>query len=50
MNVATTDENWTALHYASFSGNLDALFTLLRYEADIYAVNTNQLNMLHVAC
>lgn len=50
MNVRTTDELWTALHYASFSGNLDAIYVLLKYKADIYALNINMLNMLHVAC
>jgi ankyrin repeat protein len=37
MNVKTTDELWTALHYASFSGNLDAIYVLLKYKADIHA-------------
>ena len=50
VNVKTTEEFWTALHYASFSGNLDAIYVLLRYEADIRALNVNLLNMLHVAC
>ena len=48
--MRTTLELWTALHYASFSGNLDAIYTLLKYKADIYALNINKLNMLHVAC
>ena len=50
MNVKTFDEQWTALHYASFSGNLDAIYTLLENKADMFALNINKLNMLHVAC
>jgi hypothetical protein len=49
VNLKTIDELWTALHYASFSGNLDAIYTLLEYKADMYALNINKLNMLHVA-
>jgi ankyrin repeat protein len=48
--MKTTEEQWTALHYASFSGNLDAIYTLLENKADMYAQNINKLNMLHVAC
>ena len=49
VNLKTYDEWWTALHYASFSGNLDAIYTLLEYKADMHALNSNRLNMLHVA-
>ena len=49
INMQTFSEKWTALHYASFSGNLDAVYTLIENGADIKALNSNGLNMLHVA-
>lgn len=47
--MKTKGEEWTALHYSSFSGNLDACYTLIENQADIHALNSNHLNMLHVA-
>ena len=29
VDTKTTSEGWTALHYSSFSGNLDAIYTLI---------------------
>ena len=49
INQKTLGEQWSALHYSSFSGNLDACYTLIENQADIYALNSNHLNMLHVA-
>lgn len=49
INAKTKGEGWTALHYASFQGNVDAIYSLLKYGADITVVNNNGLNMLHVA-
>ena len=49
INLRTYGEGWTALHYASFAGNLDAIYTLIYNSADIEMLNNNGLNMLHVA-
>ena len=49
INLKTYGEGWTALHYASFAGNLDAIYTLIYNSADINLLNNNGLNMLHVA-
>ena len=45
----TTGENWTPLHYASFRGNLDAIYTLIKAGADISLINANGLNVMHAA-
>jgi palmitoyltransferase ZDHHC13/17 len=47
--MTTLDEAWTALHYGAFTGNLDAVYTLIENKADINALNASGLNMLHVA-
>ena len=49
VNARTNGEGWTALHYASFQGNVDAIHTLITQEAKIHELNNNGLNMLHVA-
>ena len=49
INEKTYDEKWTPLHYGSFSGNLDAIYTLIINGASIYETNSQSLNMLHVA-
>ena len=35
INGKTHAEKWTPLHYASFRGNLDAIYTLIKAGADI---------------
>ena len=37
------------MHFASFKGNLDAIYTLLRFGANKDAINFFGLNMVHVA-
>lgn len=49
INLKSSDEGWTALHYASFQGNLDAIHSLIENQADYKILNNNGLNMLHVA-
>jgi len=44
-----TEEGFSALHYAAYKSNLDACATLLRYGADIDAISTYGLSILHVA-
>jgi ankyrin repeat protein len=43
------DDGFTALHYASFHGNLSMMKILISYGANIEAVNRMGINMLHVA-
>jgi len=40
---------FTALHYASFRGNIKLCEKLIEYSADIDAVNNNGLNVIHMA-
>ena len=37
------------MHFSSFTGHLDSAYTLIDNNADIFATNENELNMLHVA-
>lgn len=49
INFKTYEEQWTPIHYASFTSNLDAIYTLIQNGADFNALNANGLNQLHVA-
>lgn len=49
INRPTYGEAWTALHYAAFSSNFNAIYCLLENNANIYALNANELSMLHVS-
>lgn len=49
INQKTFGEEWTALHYAAFSSNIDATYCLIDQSADIHVKNKNELSMLHVA-
>ena len=43
------EEGFTALHFASFHGNLKMIRYLMSQGADIFARNRHNINMLHVA-
>lgn len=49
VNKKTAKDEFTALHYASFKGNLHILKGLMENGADMYAVNLYGLNVLHLA-
>lgn len=49
VNAKTNKDKFTPLHFASFKGDLDSCFVLLRAGADKEAENTFGLNMVHVA-
>lgn len=49
VNATTSDEKWTALHFSSFSGHLNSAYALIENRANVFAINKNGLNMLHVA-
>jgi ankyrin repeat protein len=49
VNEKTTDDEFTPLHFASFSGNMDAITNLVANHADIHAKNKNGLTMMHMA-
>lgn len=49
LNVKTKEDGFTALHFASFRGNLQIAQFLLKYGADIQAKNNYGINMMHVS-
>lgn len=49
VNRKTTTDQFTALHYASFRGNVPVIELLLQHGADKMAVNAFGLNVLHIA-
>lgn len=49
VNVRTKDDEFTALHMASFSGKYSIISMLIENKANIYSVNKDGLNMLHTA-
>ena len=44
-----TGEGFTALHYASFYGNLQSIKYLIQHGADINVTNMTRINVMHVA-
>ena len=42
-------EQLTPLHFASYRGNLDAIYVLIRNGADINSMSNNGINALHAA-
>ena len=49
VNAKTFYDEFTALHLASFRGNVDAIEALINHGADPMAENYFGLNLLHVA-
>jgi palmitoyltransferase ZDHHC13/17 len=49
LNAKTKDDGFTALHFASFRGNLDLIKLLIKYGADMYARNNYGIDMMHVS-
>ena len=49
INAQTETEHLTPLHYASFRGNIKIIELLISNYADINALSSNGLNMLHKA-
>jgi ankyrin repeat protein len=49
VNQKTNADKFTALHLASFRGNVHNIKLLIREGADIYAKNKYGINMIHVA-
>ena len=50
INLQTQGEDsFTALHFASFHGNLSLIRMLIKHGADIFMTNKNGLSMIHVA-
>ena len=45
----SNDNGYTALHFASFHGNLSLLRFLERHGGDIFCENHHKLNLIHVA-
>jgi ankyrin repeat protein len=49
VNLKTVDDGFTALHFASFRGNIYIIQALLENGADMYAKNNFGINVMHVA-
>ena len=49
INAKTQGDNLTALHYASFRGNIKIIKLLIENHAEINALSTNGYNMIHKA-
>ena len=49
INAKTQGDNQTALHYASFRGNIKIIKLLIQNHAEINALTSNGYNMLHKA-
>ena len=49
MNCITRKDNFTALHYASFRGNIVICDLLIERGADYYMKNLYGLNVIHIA-
>lgn len=49
VNAQTLDDGFSALHYASFRGNIVLIKLLIKNGANISAKNKFGINMLHVA-
>ena len=49
INAKTEGDNLTALHYASFRGNIEIIKLLIANQAEINLLSTHGLNMIHKA-
>ena len=49
INTKTVKEEFAALHFASFNGNIEVCQMLLEEGADKYILNKHGLNCMHVA-
>lgn len=49
MNFKTDEDGFSALHFASFRGNLNIIQALLDNGADMYQRNNFGINVMHVA-
>jgi palmitoyltransferase ZDHHC13/17 len=49
INSKTEDDGFTALHFASFRGNLANINALLENGADMYMKNNFGITVMHVA-
>lgn len=49
INHKTDEDGFTALHFASFRGNISLIKMLVANGADINAVNNFGINVMHVA-
>jgi len=49
VNQKSKKQGFTAIHYASFNGNIDIIEKLIKYKADVETSNNRGLNVLHMA-
>ncbi len=49
LNLKTLDDGFSALHFASFRGNITLIKMLLSHNADMHIKNNFGINVMHVA-
>lgn len=49
VNLKTSKDEFTSLHYASFKGNIQIVQMLMDNGADMYSRNMHGLNVVHIA-
>ena len=50
MNLQSRgEEGFTALHFASFHGNIRIIKLLVKHGANVFVQNKQDINLLHVA-
>ena len=49
VNAKTTKDEFTAIHYAAYRGNVEMSKLLIEIGADPYSTNSHGLNVLHIA-
>ena len=49
INMRTDQDGFTAMHFASFRGNIRVIKLLIKYGGDINALNNFGINVMHIA-
>jgi len=50
VNQKSKNQGFTAIHYASYRGNIDIIKKLIEYKSNIEAINNRGINVIHMAC
>ncbi len=48
VNEKTNEDGFTALHFASYRGNIALIQLLLEKGSDIFILNNHGMNVLHI--
>lgn len=49
INLKTDSDGFTALHFTAFRGNITLIKLLMKYGADLNALNNFGINVMHIA-